>query len=205
MNLALTLSIQAYSPHADYDTRLHGFTPDEEKKITRVLKSISLHLQTNFKSIVSAPGLGAIHGRYLHDSLKIQINPHIFQQHTVFGTEHATPQWEFALIHEIGHSVLYHLSATEQQNWRNLSGWKKDTGTGQAAPYKETRPGWPKETSLWTHKQDAQFVRKYQRKSPHEDFADNMAYILTGNSDQVPEKKRRFILNVIVESKRQRG
>jgi hypothetical protein len=205
MILETSFDIWAYHPHSFADTKLHGFTPEQEKKIKQVLSRVPLHLQTNFKQIVSAPGLGAIHGRYLHHNFKIQLNPNTFTNKVTFGTTDPTVQWEFALLHEIGHSIRYHMSKDELHEWLALSGWKKGTAPGQAPPYKEVRPGWPKETSEWTHAKDAQFARRYERKSPDEDFSDSFAYLYTGNGDQVPEKKRKFIQRVIQTSERLRG
>lgn len=195
MDLTTTVQIYAYTDHGLKATKLVGFAPDQEKKIRQVLHQLPISLQTNFRTI-TAKDLGAKHGEYDHGSLSILYNPNNFASKRTFGTTKPEEEWEFVLLHEISHSIFYHLTPQQQQTWLRLSSWKKGSGPGQAPPYKETRSGWPVGTSAWTHGKDAQFVRKYQRKSPHEDFADNSAYYLTGNADQIPDAKRQFIAGI---------
>lgn len=204
MNLSATIEIYAYSPYDHWTTAVRGFGDEQEKTIRSVLSRIPPYLQTNFKAIVADESLDAKHGRYDEDSHIVRLNPRTFQNKVKFGQgpgpklSHA----ELTLAHEVGHSVYYRMSPKEQGEWKKLSGWQEGKGEGQAPPYTEKRPGWPKETAKETHRKGAGFTRHYAERNEHEDFADSFGWYVMGRKERVPPEKELFLDKLFKEFKR---
>jgi hypothetical protein len=195
MNLATTIELHCYHPLELWDTDIKGFNHSQKEGIRSVLHRIPTYLMTNFKAIESKADLGAKHGRYDENTHIIYLNPKLFQNKIKFGQGpgRKIDHFELTLAHEIGHSIYYFMSPKERAAWQKLSGWKEGTGEGQAPPYKEKRPGWPKETSSQTHSQDADFTRHYAERNEHEDFADTFAWYVMGRKERVPPEKAQFL------------
>ena len=172
---------------------IQGFTGKITREITKYLFQLPRRLLHYTKLVKAAPELNAVHGRYDKSTETVFINPKNFENQLKFGTKNTADIDQHVLAHEFGHGLYENLSSEQRSDWEKISGWKKGIGKGQAPPYVELRPGWPRKISEWTHAKDAKFARRYQQKSPGEDFADNVAYIATGNASDVPEEKRNFI------------
>jgi len=195
MNLQTTISVFAASSYVLSGTPLEGFTHWQEEQIRAVLSQIPDSLLENFKGIKADPALGAKHGRYDEDTHIIQLNPRDFHNRVRFGRGpgRKLPHVDLTIAHEIGHSVFVELPKRTQSAWMKLSGWKEGTGEGQATPYTEKRPGWPKETSTETFKQGAEFPRRYAERNHHEDFADCFGFFVMGQKDRLVANKRAFL------------
>lgn len=174
---------------------LEGFNNWQQEQIRSILSQIPKSLLNNFKKIVADPSLGAKHGRYDEDTHVINLNPRDFYNRTQFGRGpgRKLPHVDLTLAHEIGHSVFVELPKSVQNAWKKLSGWQDGPGPGQAPPYKEKRPGWPKETSKETFKQGAKFTRRYAERNSDEDFADSFGFYVMGQKDRLPDNKRAFM------------
>ena len=206
MNLQTTISIYAYHPLELWDTELPGFANWQKELIRAVLSRIPPYLLTNFKAIIPASGLGAKHGRYDEDTHVIRLNPRDFRNRVAFGRGpgRKLPHVELTIAHEVGHSIYYFLSPREMSAWKRLSGWQVGPGEGQAPPYTEKRSGWPKETAKETHREGAEFVRRYAERNDHEDFADSFAFYVMGQKDRLPPEKRAFFVKMFHDFKRER-
>ena len=184
-------------------TRLEGFSNWQQEHIRAILSRIPLQLQTNFKAIVADASLGAKHGRYDETSHVIRLNPRDFHNQIKFGhgPGRKLDHVELTLAHEVGHSVFMRLSKAEQDQWKKLSGWQVGSGPDQAAPYREKRPGWPREVATETHSKDAKFTRRYGERNEFEDFADAFGFFVMGQKDRVPVEKRQFLERMFKKQK----
>lgn len=172
---------------------IEGFDDDEKKELIEHLLNIPVKVIKLVEIVKADPALNAIHGRYDKSKSTIEFNPANFDNKMKFGTDDPAQIDEFVLAHEFGHALQESLPEEKVDEWKKLSGWMKGTKAGQAPPYVEKRPGWPKGISSETHSKDAKFVREYSKKNNKEDFADTCAYIWTGNESKVPEDKLNFI------------
>lgn len=173
--------------------KIEGFDDVIAQEIREYLIKFPRKLLHFTERVVATPELSAMHGRYVPETKTVEINPKNFSNKLKFGTHNTADIDEHVLAHELCHGLFENLTEEEQKRWMALSGWEKGWQRGQARPYVEVRPGWQAMVSSWTHAKDAKFARRYQEKNPNEDFADNAAYICTGNGLDVPEEKRNFI------------
>lgn len=201
MNLATTITIFAGTPKVTAGIPLEGFNNWQQEQIRSVISQIPDRLLTNFKLIKADDSLGAKHGRYYEDTHVIHLNPRDFHNRVRFGRGpgRKLPHVDLTIAHEIGHSVYLELSEKQKAGWRALSGWKEGAGEGQAPPYKEKRPGWPKETSTETFQKGAKFTRRYAERNSDEDFADAFGFFVMGQQNRVPENKRLFLEKVLAK------
>jgi len=201
MNLPSAIAIYANShPIARACIKLVGFSHSQEEQIRQVLSEIPSQCLKHIKVIKATPSLGAKHGRYMGIKLGvIHLNPHDFSSRVKFGQGpgRKLPHVDLTLAHEIGHGVFLSLSPEQQKEWKAISGWKEGSGEGQAAPYKEKRPGWPKETSTETHREGAKFTRHYAERNSDEDFADSFGFYALGQKSRVPQEKLAFLEKVL--------
>lgn len=179
---------------------IEGFSGPGEEMIRATISRIPPELLKNVHRVKAAPELQPKHGRYDPETHTVNINPLIFNLRQRFGEGQG---WiyhtELCLVHEVGHSIYYFLPEKTKDQWRDLSGWMVGTQEGQAPPYKETRPGWPKDTSKWTHQKGIKFTRKYAQKNDDEDFADSFAFFLLNKPHQMEPSKRDFVHKMIDE------
>lgn len=177
---------------------IEGFTGPGEEMIRAALSRVPPELLKNVESIVAAPQLQPIHGRYDPLTKTVLINPLIFKLRQRFGEGQGwIHHTELALVHEIGHSVYVFLPEKLKDEWREISGWMVGWKEGQDQPYEEKRPGWPHTTSNWTHKSGVKFTRKYATKNDDEDFADSFAFMMLNKPHQMAKEKREFLERLI--------
>jgi hypothetical protein len=172
---------------------MEGFTDKQKKELTEQVLNIPLKVLKLVSKIKASPNLGAMHGRYDKSENIIEFNPANFSNKTTFGTDDPVDIDEFVMSHEYGHALQETFDEQQANDWKALSGWKLGTGSNQAKPYVEKRPGWPKGISNETHDKDAKFVREYSKKNNREDFADCFAYYVTGNESKIPDDKLNFL------------
>jgi hypothetical protein len=203
MNLETTISVYAATPRVLSSTPLHGFNHWQEEQIRSVLSQIPDSLLSNFRGIVADESLGAKHGRYNEKTHVITLNPRDFHNRVRFGREpgRKLPHVDLTIAHEIGHSVFVGLPHQTQTAWKRLSGWQEGAAEGQAEPYTEKRPGWPKLTSSETFKQGAKFTRRYGEKNHDEDFADSFGFYVMGQKNRLPDNKRAFMEKLLTRLK----
>ena len=179
---------------------IEGFTGPGEEMIRSAISRVPPELLKNVHKVKAAPELQPKHGRYDPETHTVNVNPLIFNLRQRFGKGQG---WiyhtELCLVHEIGHSIYYFFPEKIKDQWREISGWQIGTGEGQAEPYRETRPGWPKSTSKWTHRKGVGFTRKYARKNDDEDFADSFAFFILSKPHQMAPAKRKFIEDLLNE------
>jgi len=179
-----------------------GFSKPQEEIVRATLSRVPPELMCDVKQIVSAPELGAKHGRFDPPTKTVFINPHEFDLRQRFGEGQGwIHHMELTMVHEFMHSIYAFMPEPQKDQWRELSGWMVGTKDGQHEPYVEKRPGWEiGKTSKWTHKKGVKFPRHYSERNDDEDFADCAAYMLLGKGHMVDAKKKLF-LEKLFESK----
>lgn len=143
---------------------------------------------------------GGVHGAWNEQTREIVLAPDVVSSQETFG-EKNEPQLSrvaHTIIHEFAHAwgTSNHMDDTPE--WLGLSGWQFQTGPVPAgkARYVERRAGWPRESSPWVHDARAWFLRPYSAKSPAEDFADCVLFLLAGwgqRFDGGGEAKRAYV------------
>ncbi len=174
--------------------RLFGFTGPEEENLKAMLSRIPPELFFNVKEIKSAKELDIKHGRYIPETKTVQYNPRNFSFRQRFGKGEA---WiwhaELTAVHEIGHSIYEAFTPEQKDEWEKCSGWVKGWKEGNSPAYVEVRPGWPHETSQWTHKAGVKFTRHYAEKNPNEQFSDCFAFYMMNKGHQMEKTCRKFL------------
>jgi len=181
--------------------RLIGFTGPEEENLKAMLSRIPPELFFNVKRIRSAKELNVKHGRFIPETKTVQYNPKNFTFRQRFGKGDG---WiwhsELTAVHEIGHSVYDAMTPEKKSKWQACSDWVEGWKEGNAPVYVEVRPGWPQETSKWTHKAGIKFPRHYSEKNPNEDFSDCFAFYIMNKGHQMEPEKKFFLDNLIKDN-----
>jgi hypothetical protein len=101
------------------------------------------------------------------------------------------------LLHELSHSSDASKGEPSlKPEWLSLSGWSKEPKPGLKR-MTINEPGMPPKVGEWYYDPKASFVRFYAKMAPWEDWADSMAFFISGMKDKVPPKKAAYFTNIL--------
>ncbi len=152
--------------------------------------------------------LGAVHGEWDEQTREIKLNPADWDSKDTFGSlrEHTViDRLTHTVIHEFGHAWGSTYGYDNRPEWKLLSDWRysPDVRPEGYSRYVEIRPGWSKEKQPWVFKHGSWFPRVYSSKSPFEDLADCILYLLAGWGrvfDGGGELKRDYVRQRLIDA-----